>query len=401
MASFHPVFLLLLAWSQAVPAQVEPPTNVTLHCHNLLNVVKWSYGEFLPGLKFRVFVGSVSSPPREIWVDPPNLQADVSFSSDPTNDYFINVKAVIEQDESAGAPPGGIKFSYFKDSPADRKCFLDFPAVNVTAQEDHVMFSFTHPWLLYNYNITSGRVKRRDSKPIPEFQYKVAIDSQRDQKFFCEDSVCKDKFILMNQAQKKYCLEVSGEMGGMEVKAKQSYCAEPIDKPRNDKGFAFIFIGVALLALLLFGFIFFMVYKKKTKPSSSTPNSMTFYGRVRQLVLPVSEDQIIVPDVEPASPTPLLPTQKEEEEEEFTPTSTVPAEPEPQLRIGKNEGVSNTDEGVCEDIEVGNPEESLYMHGRNMEDDVTESSDAADHGYEKRPVVVDMGEGENAEGYRG
>lgn len=117
--------------------------------------------------------------------------------------------------------------------------------------------------------------------------------------------------------------------------------------------------------------------------------------------MPVSEDQIIVPDVEPASPTPLLPTQKEEEEEEFTPTSTVPAEPEPQLRIGKNEGVSNTDEGVCEDIEVGNPEESLYMHGRNMEDDVTESFDAADHGYEKRPVVVDMGEGENAEGYRG
>lgn len=39
-------------------------------------------------------------------------------------------------------------------------------------------------------------------------------------------------------------------------------------------GFAFIFIGVALLALLLLGFIFFMVYKKKTKPSSSTPDSM-------------------------------------------------------------------------------------------------------------------------------
>lgn len=110
--------------------------------------------------------------------------------------------------------------------------------------------------------------------------------------------------------------------------------------------------------------------------------------------MPVSEDQIIVPDVEPASPTPLLLTPKEVEEEELTSTSTVPAEPEQR--------VSNTDEGVFEDNEVGNPEESLYMHGKNMEDDVTESSDAADHGYEKRPVVVvDMGEGENAEGYRG
>ncbi|KAM8738664.1 growth/differentiation factor 10b isoform 2-T2 [Acanthopagrus schlegelii] len=395
MATFHPVFLLLLAWSQAVPAHVEPPTNVTLHCHNLLNVLKWSYGEFLPGLKFKVFVGSLSSPPQVIWVDPPNLQADVSFSSDPRNDYFINVKAVIGQDESAAAPPGGIKFSFFKGSLANQKCFLDFPAVNVSVQDDHVMFSFTHPWLLYNYTFTNGRVKRRDSEPIPEFKYSVAIVGQGDQRFFCYESLCEDKVILMDQSQKKYCLDVNGEMDKMEVKATQPYCAEPI-------GFAFIFIGVALLALLLLGFIFFMVYKKKTKPSSSTPDSMTFYGRVWQLVLPVPHEQMIVPDVEPASPTPLLPPPDKNEKEEITPAATVLAEPQPQLWIEKNEvGGSNTDEGVCEDIEGGNREESLYMPGKNMEDDVTESSDAADHGYEKRPVVVDMGEGENAEGYRG
>ncbi|XP_073337860.1 growth/differentiation factor 10b [Pagrus major] len=400
MATFLPVFLLLVAWSQAVPAHVEPPTNVTLNCRNLHNVVKWSYGEFLPGLKFKVFVGSTSSPPKKIWVDPPNLQADVSFSSDPTNDYFLTVKAVIGQNESVDVPSDEIVFSYFKSSPANQKCSLDFPAMNVTAQQDGpIMFSFTHPWLLYNYKLTSGRVKKRDnaqrSEPIPEFQFNVAIDGQEKQMFFCDQRVCEDKYILVDPAQKKYCLKAKGEMDGMAVEATRLYCAEPTNAPPKDKGYVFIFIGVALLALLAFAFIFYMVYRKKTKPSSSFPNSMTFSGRVRQWALRLPEDQVIVPDVEPPSPTPLLSTPED------TPTATSPAQYELRLPIGQVEGVSTMDEGVCEDIEVGNHEESFYMHGKNMEEDEPELSDPAPSGYEKRQVIVDLAPGENAEGYRG
>lgn len=33
---------------------VEPPTNVTLHCHNLDNIVEWTYSHLVPGIKFRV-----------------------------------------------------------------------------------------------------------------------------------------------------------------------------------------------------------------------------------------------------------------------------------------------------------------------------------------------------------
>lgn len=33
---------------------VEPPSNVTFHCHNMHNVLQWSYGEMVPGLRFRV-----------------------------------------------------------------------------------------------------------------------------------------------------------------------------------------------------------------------------------------------------------------------------------------------------------------------------------------------------------
>lgn len=38
---------------------VEPPTNVTFFCHNLKNLLQWSYGEPVPGLRFRVEIRSL------------------------------------------------------------------------------------------------------------------------------------------------------------------------------------------------------------------------------------------------------------------------------------------------------------------------------------------------------
>lgn len=38
---------------------VEPPTNVTLFCHNLKNLLQWSYDEPVPGLRFRVEIRSL------------------------------------------------------------------------------------------------------------------------------------------------------------------------------------------------------------------------------------------------------------------------------------------------------------------------------------------------------
>lgn len=62
------------------------------------------------------------SSPKMLSVHPPTLQADVSFLSHPSDAYYLTVTAVIGQNESDPAPPDGITFSYFMNSPAHQKC---------------------------------------------------------------------------------------------------------------------------------------------------------------------------------------------------------------------------------------------------------------------------------------
>lgn len=55
-------------------------------------------------------------------MNPPDLQADVSFLSDPSDAYVIAVTAVIGQNESEPAPADELSFSYFMNSPAKQEC---------------------------------------------------------------------------------------------------------------------------------------------------------------------------------------------------------------------------------------------------------------------------------------
>lgn len=45
---------------------VEPPTNITFHCHNMHNILKWSYGEMVPDLRFRVDIYAITGPSRYV-----------------------------------------------------------------------------------------------------------------------------------------------------------------------------------------------------------------------------------------------------------------------------------------------------------------------------------------------
>lgn len=65
---------------------------------------------------------------------------------------------------------------------------LDFPSVNVTADQDgHVLFHFMHPWLFHHNKLLSNpstklrKKKSHDAKirtPLPEFNYDVVIINQ-------------------------------------------------------------------------------------------------------------------------------------------------------------------------------------------------------------------------------
>lgn len=388
---------LLLVWLQESVADVAPPTNVTLHCHNMKNVVKWSYEDPPPpGLRFRVNLRSfypLNSFPNEMWVDPPAQQQDVSFLNDPQNDYFLSVTAVIGQNES---PPTDIVFSYSRSSPAEQKCNLDFPSVNVTARHNgSVLFRFSHPWLLYFQKPTHSPSKNRRKKKsaeLPEFQYDVQIVNQGGtHTFFCEDSVCEEE-LLVDAAQEKHCLKMQGELQAVSVQAKQAYCA-----PRQETPSYLLPLCVCggLLVLSSLGLVILMLYRKGTKADIAPPDFLIFPNKRLKATHTAPKEALNVPEV--GSPTRLLPA---EEEEARTPLSPRFTEPEFRLPIG----VFARDEGVIVDEEAGMDGESGYMGGKDLDQ---EDEDEAPYSgnvhvpYEKRPVLDNLAPGELTEGYRG
>uniref|UniRef100_A0A3Q4AZ71 Uncharacterized protein n=1 Tax=Mola mola TaxID=94237 RepID=A0A3Q4AZ71_MOLML len=375
---------------------LEPPTNVTLHCHNLDNIVEWTYSHLVPGIRFRVDIRTLS--PKVIWVDPPILQANISLMSDPTDANYLTVTAVNERNESDFAPPEGITFSYFMGSPATQKCFLAFPAVNVTADtDDHVLFHFMHPWMLYHKKLLSSlstkprKKKSHDTNieiPLPEFMYDIDVINQHTpERFTCETSVCKGK-LAVALAQKKYCLKFTGEMQKMSVQATQDYCTLPLQEmPQN---------VVSPLALMAFVLVLYMVFKKKTRPSSSLPSSTTFSGQRKHWTLGVAKEPVLVAVVEPSSPTPLISPTEEKAGKEFTSSMTSSTDPDLRLPIG----VLTEDESICDFGQAVNDESPGYMQGGKLEDDDTQPCIGSSSGYEKRPVLVELAPDELAEGYR-
>ncbi|NP_001347770.2 interferon gamma receptor 1-like precursor [Larimichthys crocea] len=379
---FNPVFILLLVGIQLLAAHVDPPTSVTLDCHNLVHVVKWSYTEFSPGLQFEIYIGSLHGAAKLNLVDSPNLQTNFSLDTDPADTYTLEVSAVIGPNKSDEAPPKGIQFSYNKNSPASKKCFMDLPAVNVTVMPDgYAQFSFMHPWLLYGDKIpvpkpTKKKRHNARSEVIPEFSYEVVVVSKGTSKTFdCNERECEDE-LLVDPKEEKLCLKISGDMARMAVRGTQEYCAMPATAlPAEDDYMYVIYIVVPLVVLIALAFILFLVYKKVTRPSSSLPAAMTFKDHLWRTVVR-DRDQVSVPEVEPASPTPLL------QSTEFPPAPTSSTEYEVRERIG----VLTDCNGVCDDEEIGNNEGCGYTQGGNLDEDDGETK-VEPSGYESRPVV--------------
>ncbi|XP_040905540.1 interferon gamma receptor 1-like isoform X2 [Toxotes jaculatrix] len=409
---FHPVFHFLV-WLTVVWAHVEPPTNVTLQCHSMNNVLKWTYEKLEPGLQFCVEIRSYYSVPYKVCVDAPALQANLSALSDPDEAYLVSVTAVLGQNTSESAPPEGISFSYFRNSPESQICSLDLPPVTVTAEpDDNVAFHFIHPWKWYNQQQKKSN-KKRGTENLPEFKYHVAVISQKSKpkEFTCEEDECKGE-VPVDAAQEKHCLNITGDLQNMEVTSARLYCT--ISTPIPTGPHISIYIVTSVLVLSSVAVVLFLVYLKKTRPSTNFPKSMLIN---KNSPVEPPQDTFSIDRAEPcSSPSPLL---SGLEESEITDPVAHPDEPEFRLPLG----VSTTDEDARDVTEAGHPngEEHEHVKDNRFDEDVTlnnnvghsvyekreptlDVSHKQSEGpcvYEKRPVLVELAPGELAEGYHG
>uniref|UniRef100_A0A3Q1FZW0 Uncharacterized LOC110967655 n=1 Tax=Acanthochromis polyacanthus TaxID=80966 RepID=A0A3Q1FZW0_9TELE len=286
LARLHPVSLFAV-WITVVTALVEPPGNVTLHCHNLTNILKWDYNQLTPGVKFRVDIQPYKGAAENFLVEPSDLQAELPPLIDPREEFYVTVTAVMGEEESEPSPSDGLIFTYSQESLVEKKCVVDLPSVNVTIQpHDQIEFRFEHPWLLYKKKLRGGgesKSKQRRShdalrsERLPLFTYKVMVVNQGKQPHsdYCEERVCTNT-LPVDAAKKEHCLTINGEMNLISVKSNQEFCAQPGEAPSYD----YIYVIVSVLVLIPVAAIGFMVYHKRTRPLSSTPAPL-----VRMLIL--------------------------------------------------------------------------------------------------------------------
>uniref|UniRef100_A0AAV2JJM9 Ionotropic glutamate receptor C-terminal domain-containing protein n=1 Tax=Knipowitschia caucasica TaxID=637954 RepID=A0AAV2JJM9_KNICA len=224
-----PLVFMLCCWIQMIGATVPPPTNVTLLCHNMQNTLLWSYEQLVPGLRFNVKVSSTIKPPVSLWVNSPATSIDLSEFSDPENEYMVQISAVMDSEKSEPVPKEAIEYSYFKDSIVPVTCSVDLPLVNLTSEDKLLLFSFTHPGLLYRTSHNNSKKRSLESSAaLPEFVYHIDIVNQPEtHKYHCTESVCQGK-LPVHDSEKNYCLNISGEMKKMSVQATQQYCLKPL-----------------------------------------------------------------------------------------------------------------------------------------------------------------------------
>ncbi|XP_069000524.1 interferon gamma receptor 1-like [Embiotoca jacksoni] len=395
MGRFHPVSLLLI-WIKIAAALVDKPTDVTLRCQNLINVLEWSYGQIQDGLRFRVDISARESDdfPPELWVEPPALEANLSFLSNPREVYFVTVTAVIGENKSVSHPDDGIAFSYTDQFPDTQRCFLDLPSVNVTVKTaDTILIHFEHPWLRFLSKVHDGK-KGQGKQIFQIFKYDLEILNQTTYRDLeCEDKVCEAP-LLVDAAQENHCLRIEGKILQILVKTKQEYCRT---LSLEETSHYHIYILVPLLLLIAVSLVVYMIIHKKIRPSTSLPRSMIFKDSVMKPIMSPVPETMTVLRVTPSSPTPL--TTDEEDRGEFTPVFTSSNQSDFRL---SNELPPEV-ERVSDDIEAGelNYEKHAYQQGSNLEEDEALPSGGVSNGYEsRRPVLVNLAPDELNEGYR-
>lgn len=310
-----PCYASVLLWIHVVASAVPPPSNVTLHCHNMQNTLSWVYDDAEHGLRFKVFIGSQAMESRDLWVDAPKMSIDLSEFSDPDSDTVVMVHAVKGGVESAPEPEEGIVYSYFKDSPASQRCTLDFPLVNLTTlEENHLHFSFTHPGVLYPSKRPRKKKSHESQNSLPEFEYHIDVLNQsQSHTYSCRERECQGK-LRVHGSEKSYCLNISGEMKKMSVLATKMYCSEPPKPPEINPAAYIIPVVLVLVGAVVIGA---MVFVKKTRPGLSTsvpvPNALEFpatnNNHQQQNYAALDTSDYAVAELEPSSPVPLLPDQ--------------------------------------------------------------------------------------------
>ncbi|KAK7140727.1 hypothetical protein R3I94_013112 [Phoxinus phoxinus] len=251
------VFYTLLC--QCAFGFVPSATNVSVVCHNFVNVLYWNYSnpeQSKTEQRFSVLVKPYENDPRTVHTS--QMYLDISnYSNEVTDDYVVNVTAHVGPEKSE---PAAIRFTYTEDyydaKKHEYKCSLDFPAVNTSVHKDLIEVSFLHPSLYYDQDILDG-----------EFKYSVTYDQETfSDSCFEDDEQCITE-IHLNQSVAGRCVELrfEGNIAAIPTHASKSVCV-PLLTPHTDHtGVIVGVLGGGLVLLFTIAGVVWLFSKKWSK----------------------------------------------------------------------------------------------------------------------------------------
>nr|XP_055026856.1 interferon gamma receptor 1-like [Misgurnus anguillicaudatus] len=347
---------------------VPSPTNISVVCHNFVNVLYWNYSttpteEVRFNVKIKPYTGLLQT------VDTSEMYLDMSeYTSDVNDNYFVTVKALDGQEVS-------IKFTYSRSmsDESTHKCYVDFPPIETSVHKDKMNVSFSHPYNIYNYESLNE-----------VFTYRVTHD-ERETSFDCYDDeeLCTAE-IHIGQSEMGKCIDLTFEatVDVLFSTFNKNVCLPKMpnvpDKPIYIA--ALVGGGVVILFIVL-GFVWLLCKKWSSIPKIPEVliNFMTPNKPVSVIHQPL---ETTVSPVSPASHLPLLQT---ENTIGFEVPIVSPPEKDPSFTLHDTEVVMDPETSCTSERDENYESE---------ESDYGKSSD-----YDSPKFLQEMSPGDFATGY--
>ncbi|XP_051945947.1 interferon gamma receptor 1-like isoform X2 [Xyrauchen texanus] len=293
-----PVFTMLLFFAflcASVCGFVHPPTNISVDCHNFVNMLYWNYSKPAETLKFIIMIKSYERDSQTVETSQTRLNIS-EYTSDATDNYVATVMAHDGQEKSGNV---STEFTYSLDysNYNTHKCSVDFPDVNMSVRKDVIEVSFLHPYYFYKQDFLKE-----------DFEFKVTHDRQESiyECFDDDDELCAAD-IHLNQSFVGQCIELhfEGKIAGIPTNAYRNVCV-PHLPVETDKSYITAVVGVVVVLLFIAGGFVWILCKKWSRIPQIPKNLRSFVTSPRLATTDNQPDQPILSAVMAEGHTPLL-----------------------------------------------------------------------------------------------
>ncbi|KAJ4918990.1 hypothetical protein JOQ06_022083 [Pogonophryne albipinna] len=259
---------LLLLLSGLSAAFVPPPTNLTVICTSPNVMLSWEFSEQQTDTEFKIDVrGSGNKQKHQFWVKERHFDVfDFVWESEASlmDFYGVNVTAFQGGNRSKEAE---ITFTFNDLKPADVKCHLVFPDVDLVETDSGATLSFKNPLHYYE------KLKQATIGSDASFRFVASSKTGHFKENCGKHENCKLDIVFPADVEK--CVTLKGDLlkmiGEQAFRQTDRICAEPEEKDLTVALVVLLFVlGIVIVVII----VIIIKVRAWTMESPPTPPSL-------------------------------------------------------------------------------------------------------------------------------